>query len=96
MVTVTHSPTPKQQRARRDGRGSARARSWTGRAVVSCSTDSLVPKRGTIATHRTRVSEMRLLPRTGPAFGAKDSKVPAPSTVERRDMGIRQQVAAAP
>ena len=73
-----------------------RARSWTGRAVVSCSTDSIVPKFTTIATHKTRVSEMRLRSRTNHSFDAKGSLVPVSATVERRYMGTHHAEADAP
>jgi len=36
---------------------------WTGRARVSMTTDTLVPRCVATTTHRTRVSEMRLLGR---------------------------------
>ena len=64
-----------------------RARSWTGRAAVSCSTDSSVPKFSTIATHKTRVSEMRLLSGTSDAFDVKGSVVPVIPTVQRTVRG---------
>ena len=51
--------------------GRATARTWTRRAVVSCSTDSIVPRSSTIATRKTRVSEMRLPSRTSYSFDAK-------------------------
>jgi hypothetical protein len=63
---------------------------------VSCSTDSLVPKFSTIATHKTRVSEMRLLSRTNHSFDAKGSLVPVSATVEHRYVGRHHADADAP
>ena len=76
--------------------GRARARSWTGRAVVSCSTDSIVPKFSTIATHKTRVSEMRLLSRANHSFDATESLVPVSATIERRHVEGHRADADAP
>jgi hypothetical protein len=69
------------------GGGQVRVRSWTGRAAVSCSTDSIVPRFTTIANGKTRVSEMRLLSRPSGSFNAKGSLVPVRATVERRHAG---------
>ena len=76
--------------------GRTRARSWTGRAVVSRSTDSSVPRFSTIAIHRTRVSEMRLLSRANHSFDAKGSLVPVSDTVESRYVGRHHADADAP
>lgn len=62
-------------------------RSWTGRAVVSSSTDSIVPRVDTVATHKTRVSEMRSTARAGRFPSAKGSPVPVIDTLECRMAG---------
>jgi len=62
-------------------------RSWTGRAVVSSSTDSIVPRLDTIATHKTRVSEMRSIVRTDRFPAARESSVPVIDALERRMAG---------
>ena len=73
---------------RRFGRLAAGAgvRSWTGRSALSCVTDSALPHLTTSGTHRTRVSEMRLvMARTrARSIGAHASPVTAS---ERRNPG---------
>jgi hypothetical protein len=76
--------------------GRTRARSWTGRAVVSCSTDSIVPRFSASATYKTRVSEMRLLARPNHSFDAKGSLVPVSVIVECRYAGRHHADADAP
>ena len=97
VVTMANPSSPVRATNRPPLHGErTRARSWTGRAVVSCSTDSIVPKFTTIATHKTRVSEMRLRSRTNHSFDAKGSLVPVSATVERRYMGTHHAEADAP
>ncbi|HMN08535.1 MAG TPA: hypothetical protein PKC83_07075 [Gemmatimonadaceae bacterium] len=43
-----------------------RVRSWTGRAANARTTDSCIPTFVAAGTRRTRVSEMRLIPRVAP------------------------------
>ena len=61
----------------------SRVRSWTGRAAMSCSTDSSVPRFVTAGTRRTRVSEMRPHTRAA-ALHAVESRRPGLAARERR------------
>jgi hypothetical protein len=75
--------------SRRDGArpSQARARSWTGRAVTSRSTDSTLPTFVTAGTRRTRVSEMRLVPRAGRRSRERGAISPGTATPQRRNVG---------
>ena len=62
----------------------ARVRSWTGRANLSRSTDSRLPGFVTAGTRRTRVSEMRALPRIARALVVDAPRGPLPAILEHR------------
>lgn len=55
-----------------------RVASWTGRALVSSATGTALPRSASANTHRTRVSEMRLVGRPGTRLDRK--RVSAPVT----------------
>jgi hypothetical protein len=66
------------------------SRMWTGRARVSATTDTIIPRCVATTTHRTRVSEMRTSPsrlECTPRSAAHSSAEAL--TSKRRDSGSR-------
>ena len=76
--------SPRGTRRRRPRVSCARVRSWTGRANMSRSTDSRLPEFVTAGTRRTRVSEMRALPRIADALVNDAPRAPLPAIPQRR------------
>jgi hypothetical protein len=65
-----------------------RVRSWTGRSAMSRSTDSPVPSFVTAGAPKTRVSEMRSLPRARRLLLTVESTDSATATLECRNRGV--------
>lgn len=65
----------------------SRARSWTGRAVVSCATDTSEPRFRASSTGRTRVSETR---HAGRATGGRIATARMAPAITYRAHGVRQ------
>lgn len=63
------------------------ARSWTGRAAMSCSTTTPIAAFVTSGTKKTRVSEMRGRDRAGSHFHRHGATGPEPATLQRRNQG---------
>ncbi len=81
--STTHRPArPAAARVSRE-----RVLSWTGRAVVSSETDTLLPRAASANTHRTRVSEMRFVGRTDCRVSAQRQSAPV---APRRAHGYSQ------
>jgi hypothetical protein len=60
---------------------------WTGRARVSTATNTAIPRCVATTTHRTRVSEKRLLPSRSTREPLNVALGPETSTSQRRDPG---------
>lgn len=87
MHSTSCSSTGYQRALVRAGRGApvSLARLWTGRARVSTATNTAVPRCVATTTHRTRVSEKRLLPSRSTRELLKVALGPETSTSQRRD-----------
>ena len=89
VTTATTRPNgfcgPRDEEARPSR---TRVRSWTGRSAMSCSTDSPVPSFVTSGARKTRVSEMRLLPRARRLRLNVESADSTTATSECRNRGV--------
>ncbi len=94
LRSVTRSTRrPNDGRAPRDEQARpsrTRVRSWTGRSAMSRSTDSPVPSFVTAGARKTRVSEMRHLPRARRLHLNMESADSATATPECRNRGVNE------
>jgi hypothetical protein len=94
LRSVTRSTRrPNDGRAPRDAKARpsrTRVRSWTGRSAMSRSTDSPVPSFVTAGARKTRVSEMRPLPRARRLRLNGESADSATATPKRRNRGVTE------